>query len=476
MRIIKVALITVILRGMAVSAHCACCADAASIPSDTVATTVTAGSKMTLNDCILYGLENSQKVNKSRYAADNYKQDKTAAISDLIPSISASSSITASYGRSVDPGTNTYTTMGNLGNSYGAYASMTLFSGLQLINNVRLTSVMKLMGLDQLQQTKDELAISIIQAYFDVIYYNSTIKIGTEQLEASLKTLEQAKVMEEMGSKSPADVAQIETQVATERLFLVQQENKYKTSLLTLKQSINWPIEEELNLDLDYTKYVESSYLDEKGNSLLSPAIISSIVEYAIDNNPKIEASEKSLKASKLSLQIARGKYLPTISGQGGYNSSYYKTISGGTDSKADPFWTQLDHNKGHYFGASISIPIFSGLARRTNVHKAKNSYKTAMEDFSIATQELKTEITRTAFEVDGYIQEYNLAKAKADAAQLAYDATAQKFAMGSINPIDLQTSANQLLSAKAEELNAKLQLTVKSKLLDYYSGEPLVK
>ena len=43
MKLIKVALITVILSGMAVSAHCACCADAASIPSDTVATTVTAG-------------------------------------------------------------------------------------------------------------------------------------------------------------------------------------------------------------------------------------------------------------------------------------------------------------------------------------------------------------------------------------------------------------------------------------------------
>lgn len=472
---VKVAIITVILSGMAVSAHSRCCADTIIGQNDTASVAID-NLKMTLNDCILYGLENSQKVNKSRYAADDYKQDKVAAIGDLFPSVSASSSITASYGRSVDPGTNTYTTMGNLSNSYGAYASMTLFSGLQLINNVRLASVMKLMGLDQLQQTKDELAISIIQAYFDVIYYNATMKIGAEQLQASLKTLEQAKVMEEMGSKSPADVAQIETQVATERLFLVQQENKYKTSLLTLKQSINWPVEKALELDLDDSRYVESNYLDENGNSILSPAIISSIVEYAIDNNPKIEASEKNLKANKLSLQIARGKYLPTISGQGGYNSSYYKTISGATDSKADPFWTQLDHNKGHYFGASISIPIFGGLARRTNVHKAKNSYKTAMEDLSIATQELKTEITRTAFEVDGFIQEYNLAKAKTDAAQLAYDATAQKFAMGSINPIDLQTSANQLLSAKAEQLNAKLQLTVKSKLLDYYSGESLVK
>ena len=74
MNIIKVALITVILSGTAVSAHCTCGADATALQNDTVVTAA-GSSKMTLNDCILYGLENSQKVNKSRYVADNYKQD-----------------------------------------------------------------------------------------------------------------------------------------------------------------------------------------------------------------------------------------------------------------------------------------------------------------------------------------------------------------------------------------------------------------
>ena len=91
-----------------------------------------------------------------------------ASIAALVPSISASASATTSFGRSVDPETNTYTTVANLDNSYSLSGQIPVFAGLSGINTVRAARVMRLMGIEELQQARDEAALNAMQAYFDV--------------------------------------------------------------------------------------------------------------------------------------------------------------------------------------------------------------------------------------------------------------------------------------------------------------------
>lgn len=102
-----------------------------------VATTSKAQKVWTLDDCINYALQHSAAVQKSRVAADNARQDRGAAAGGFIPTVSASVSGQFSWGRNVDPETNTYNTITTFYNGYSVSSSLTLFDGMRTWNEFR---------------------------------------------------------------------------------------------------------------------------------------------------------------------------------------------------------------------------------------------------------------------------------------------------------------------------------------------------
>lgn len=446
--------------------------------------TVAYSQTFTLNDCMQYAVEKNQSVKRQQYTNENYRQDYIQSIATMLPDLGVNSGLSANYGRSIDPKTNTYTTTGNLGNSYSFYGEIPLFAGFQHINTIRVNKVMRLMGVEKLQQAKDDIAIKTMQSYFDVVYFTNGVKITEDQLKTSQTTLAQSRKMYELGRKSLADVAQVESQVASDELLLVQQKNKLALAELALKQQMNYPIKEALIIDTDIDAGLD--FLIANGvfedttvqGGELAAGTVGDLVDFALANNPKMKASRYNVRQSQLNLYVTQGRYAPQIYGNGGFSTNYYKELNGENIAAREQakFFSQLTDNRGYYFGASISIPIFRGLSRRTAVHKAKNAYKIAQEDDSETELAIKTEVTQAVLEMRGFEKEYEQATKKVVASQLAHDASLNKYKQGLISPIDLQTTANQLLIAKSEQLNAHLQFLVKSRLVDYYSGEPLVK
>lgn len=85
--------------------------------------------------------------------------------------------------------------------------------------------------------------------------------------------------------------------------------------------------------------------------------------------------------------------------------------------------------------------------------------------------QEVETEIQRAVQEMEGAAKEYVQAEKRANAQNIAYIANARKYEEGLISVLDLQTSANLLLSSKAEKLNSALTYILKNKVVNYYKG-----
>ena len=160
-------------------------------------------SAMTLDACMAYAVEHNPNVRQQVYANRNYRQEHIASIAALVPSISASASATTSFGRSVDPETNTYTTVANLDNSYSLSGQIPVFAGLSGINTVRAARVMRLMGIEELQQARDEAALNAMQAYFDVVYYTESVRLAREQRQTSAANLRKSRKLYELGLKAP---------------------------------------------------------------------------------------------------------------------------------------------------------------------------------------------------------------------------------------------------------------------------------
>ena len=418
---------------------------------------------LTIDDCMRYAVENSTTVGKQRLAADDNKTNYQEAIASLFPSVNAEVAGGLNFGRGIDPATNTYTNVTTFGNTYGIGASVPLFDGLKGINTVRAMKVARQKGLVDTQIAQDEGARQTLSAYMDVVYYTEAVKIANEQLEASRKTLELVRRQESLGTKSAADVAEIESQEANYDYLLTTEENNLALAYIKLREVMNYPQGERLeivtNIDLD---------------ALPSAASEQALVDYALANNPKIAASRHFTEQQRLNLARAKSAYSPSLYLYGGYNTSYY--IDFENKAAYASFANQFRNNRGGYVQVGLSIPIFNGLSARSSKRRAANAYRSAQLEEIAVERAVESEVAQTWQEMQGFGKQYIQGQKKVSAAQLAYDGAERKFENGLISALDLQTAANTLLQAKSDRLRARLQYIVKMRMVDYYNGMSLIK
>ena len=418
---------------------------------------------LTIDDCMRYAVENSTTVGKQRLAADDNKTNYQEAIASLFPSVNAEVAGGLNFGRGIDPATNTYTNVTTFGNTYGIGASVPLFDGLKGINTMRAMKVARQKGLVDTQIAQDEVAMQTLSAYMDVVYYTEAVKIANEQLEASRKTLELVRRQFDLGTKSAADVAEIESQEANYDYLLTTEENNLALAYIKLREVMNYPQGERLeivtNIDLD---------------ALPSAASEQALVDYALANNPKIAASRHFTEQQRLNLARAKSAYSPSLYLYGGYNTSYY--IDFENKAAYASFANQFRNNRGGYVQVGLSIPIFNGLSARSSKRRAANAYRSAQLEEIAVERAVESEVAQTWQQMQGFGKQYIQGQKKVSAAQLAYDGAERKFENGLISALDLQTAANTLLQAKSDRLRARLQYIVKTRMVDYYNGMSLIK
>ena len=79
----------------------------------------TAQEAWDIDRCMAYAVKHNRTVKQRTLEADNYRLDKIEAIGQFLPGVSGSVSAQYSYGRSVDPGTNTYISQSALSTKCG---------------------------------------------------------------------------------------------------------------------------------------------------------------------------------------------------------------------------------------------------------------------------------------------------------------------------------------------------------------------
>jgi len=422
-----------------------------------------AQTRLTLDACMAYAVEHNPNVRQQVYANRNYRQEYIASIAALVPSISASASATTSFGRSVDPETNTYTTVANLDNSYSLSGQIPVFAGLSGINTVRAARVMRLMGIEELQQARDEAALNAMQAYFDVVYYTESVRLAREQRQTSAANLRKSRKLYELGLKSAADVAEIESQCASDDFLLTQQENNLALAKISLCEAMNYP-----------SGSCPEIVAEIAVGTPAGAAAYGEVLAYALEKHPKAQQAAYNVQQMRLKYSVAKGKYYPSVSVGGGYSTNFFMSLD--DRSLYAPFGSQLRDNRGYYFSARLSIPIFGGLTKRTSVNRARNNWRIAELQRDATLRTLQSEVAQAYQQMLGAGKEFVQASKKAEAARLAYEAVAGKYERGMVSALDLQTASDKLLQARAERIRTRLQYIIKTRLVEYYNGEPLIR
>ncbi|GHT62099.1 transporter [Bacteroidia bacterium] len=413
----------------------------------------------TMDDCIRYAVEHNPQRAKQEAQNTIYKIDQREAITGFLPSLSAGTGASFNFGRGVDPETNTYISTNTFSNSYEIYASVVLFDGFSQIYKVKLAKNNRLAGKAQLQDTKDRIALDVMEIFFNASYYKGTVNLAEKQLQESLDNLKRIKRMEELGMKSSPDVAEIEAKEAEDRFMLTKQKNLLNLEIIKLKEKMNLPAEEDL-------------LIAEAGNSdlaLLSNENSTEIFGQALQTLPKLLSSEQSLKSKDAEYKATRSRMFPTISANAGFSTGFSRLMD------ASPYMSfkeQLKNREGSYIGLSLSIPLFDRLSRASETRRSKQRLIIAGNENEEIRRQVYGEIEQTLADVKGLYDEYNSAKRKTEAMEAAHKVNVRKYDEGLINALELATSTNRLLNARVEELYTNLKYQLKYKLLQYYKGE----
>ena len=412
------------------------------------ATTTKAQKVWTLDDCIDYAMQHSAAVLKNRAAADNARQDRGVAVGGFLPSLSANVGAQFSWGRNVDPETNTYNTITTFSNGYSVGGSLTLFDGMQTWNEFRKAQIAVRQSDNALALARDEKAIEVMERYVDAIYNEAATALAEQKLDDSRSLLEKTKRMEELGEKSFPDVAQLEAQVADDEYSLEHQRTAEAKAMVELKRVMGMELGENVLLD---------SKLTLRARGLEG--------ELGLGEMRQLGA-EFGVASARLDYKIATGKLMPSLTFGGGVSTSYYKNLSAGVVGTS--FSQQMKDNLGEYVYASLSIPLFNFSAYK-RVKKARNNIALAEIERNETLLNVNSDYRQAVLDRDGYIKEVGLMERKVASDSIAHHLNTRKYEEGLLSTFDLHTSAQTLHNSRVRLLQTRLMAEIKKRLVEYY-------
>ena len=379
-----------------------------------------------------------------------------------LPNLNASAGQNWNWGRTQtaikDESTGDYSTVyvntGSHGTNMSVSTSIPLFTGLEIPNQYALAKLNLKAALADLEKAKEDISINIASAYLQVLFNEELHRVSLGQVELSK---EQCNRIERLAGKaSPAEVAEAKARVAQDEMNAVQTGNNYQLALLDLSQLIELETPEGFLLE-NPAATIE----------LIPLASPDEIYQLALGCKASIQAAQYRLEGSKHSIRIAQSGYYPQLTLSGSLGTNYYSTIN-------RTFSQQMSDNFNKYIGFNLSVPIFNRLATRNRVRTARLQRENYSLQLDNAKKDLYKEIQQAWYNAAASESKYTSSSAAASASEASFKLMSEKYENGKANAVEYNEAKQNLMKAQSDELQAKYEYLFRTKILDFYKGEPI--
>jgi outer membrane protein len=432
--------------------------------------------KWTLEECVRYAIQNNISIKQTELDTKNAAIDKKSAIGNFLPSLNASASHSWNIGLNQDITTGLLRNQTTQFTSAGANVGVDIYKGLQNQNRLRKANLSIVAAKYQLLKMQEDVALNVANAFLQVLFNKENLKVQQQQLAINQKQLVRSQELVSAGTIPRGDLLDVKATVASDSQKIVAAENTLLISKLSLAQLLQ--LKEFENFDV-----IDDTNAKDENNILAqSPT---AIYDKAKEERTELKIAKANLEVAIKDVAIAKGAYQPTLQGFYSFNSrvSYadvpaFDPITGqiiGTQSPPS-FFNQFSDNKGHSFGAQLSIPIFNGFSVRNNVERSKVS----LERSKIAVEQQDLDLQRNVFtafsDAKGALNAHESSVVALEARQGAYDYAKEKYAVGLMNSFDFNQSQTLLSNAQSEVIRTKYDYIFKIKILEFYFGIPIIK
>ncbi len=411
----------------------------------------------TMDRCIQYAVEHNNGVRRQRMEMEQSRYEEKMARLDFLPTVSAQASAQYSWGRNINPETNTYNTITTFNNYYSIGAEMALFDGGRTWNAFKKARLARANSETALQKAADVKAMAVMTRFVEAVYSRQSIGLAERKLADSKALLHKTRALFDLGEKSRPDVAQMESQVAEDDYSLLRQQNQAQLALLALKSEMNFPVGDSLSLDTTLVRHMVSG-----GDAL-------GMYNTFQQESPDVKTAIFNMENARYNYLVQRGKLLPSLSLGGGISTNYYRNLSQGSG-RTEAFGKQFGNNMGEFVYLSLHIPLFAPSNWRS-ARRAKMDWEEAKYALEDARRKLHDDIVQAVLDRDGFAREVVKMEKKTEADLLAYHLSRRKYEEGMLSTFDLHTAAQTLLESRIKLLQMRLTLEMKERLVNYYKG-----
>lgn len=404
----------------------------------------------TLHDCLSYALENNIELQQNRNTYLAGLEDTKEAKAAQLPSLTASTTQGfTNYPSGNASENNSYTA------TYGVNADMTLYAGGRLRTAVRQQDVQNSIDALTVEESANDIRVAIVQAYLQTLYAAEAVTIAESTAEISRAQRDRAAEMKEAGSISRADLAQFESQLASDRYQVSVARTSLDDCRLQLKQLLELDIADEMRI-------ASPEISEEEVLAALAPK--TDIYAAALEAMPEIRRGELAVEAAELGVRQAKAGFLPSLSLSAGIGSGY---MSGNSYESGTQIWNRFNEN----VGVTLSIPIFSNRSNRTAVNKARLEVANSRLSWQDLRKTLVRKVETAYLDAVSAQSQYLAANEKERYAFESFTLTSEQFAVGMKNIVEMLTAQNEYASARQEVLQAKYMALMNIELLNIYQG-----
>jgi len=448
----------------------------------------------TLEDCINYALDNNLDIKKQLLAVETNKATLLQSKLGMLPDLNANATNVWNFGQTIDMYTNTFATNTVRSNNFYIQSSIVLFGGLQKFNTIKQNQLDLLASKYDLDVLKNDISLAVAGYYLDILFNLELLDVAKGQLAITQDEVVRISKKVEAGASAKGDLLNIQAQLSSEELTVIEAENNLNISNLSLQQLIDLPVTKDFIIEKPVLKEVGSP------KELITPEII---FEHAVKIRPEIKSAELDVQSAQKFVAISRGAVAPTLSFGGSWGTGY-----SGAAIELDPdippvitpytigitqisrdsvigfdvnhstrvisFKDQMRQNENQSVGFYLSVPIFNGWQGRTAIAKAKIMAHQAELDLGIKIRDLRKLIEQAYADAVASLKKFNSSKEKVKAQEESFNYTSQKFNVGMMTSFDYNNSKKDLTKAQSDLLQAKYNFLFKTTILEFYMGNPI--
>lgn len=413
----------------------------------------------TLQECIKYAWENNIQLKQQEIVSEQSKNNVEQAKLSFLPTLNGSVSHSLNWGRSVNM-TDLQIIENKLNQSSGVSlrASVDLFSGFQKSYDSQIKKTQYEITLQDASLLKNNLSIEISRAYLQILLSKEVFKVTQESFSSMAEQVSRTRKFVDAGSQAMGNLLEIEAQLASERVQVVNAQNQLRANVLTLKQLLDLPDETSFDVLVPDIDFSLTLFKGEDINNL-----------FAISSNlPQIQSAKLAFQNSGTQLKLAKGQLLPSISMSAGYGTNY-------SDTRSDAFFQQMKDNRNPSVSFSLSIPIFNSLSAKTSVKNAELGLRNSQLNVKSKEQQLFKEIQQANNDALALYEKYIASGQNVKAMEESFRYVQEKFNIGALNATDFTVARTNLFKAKSDFIQSKYQFVFQLKVLDFYKGAQIV-